>query len=89
MYRWDNSEKLVYVRVAVINFSWSRWFVTHRIKLEEVEFVDEEFQDKKVNNKDFYMWIIVCYRRYSRRCMQLRQFGLSGVRNYRHLTALN
>ena len=47
------------VRVAVI-FSWSKWFVIHRKKLEEKDFVDKEFQRKKINNKDFYMWIIVC-----------------------------
>ena len=27
------------------------WFVTHRKKLEEVDFVDEEFLHKKVNKK--------------------------------------
>ena len=47
------------VRVAVI-FIWSKWFVIHRKKLEEKDFVDKEFQRKKINNKDFYMWIIVC-----------------------------
>ena len=35
----------------MIIFSCSRWFVTHRKKIEEVEFLDEEFQNKKVNNK--------------------------------------
>ena len=33
---------LYYVRVAVIIFSWSKWFGTHRKKLEELHFVDEE-----------------------------------------------
>ena len=67
------------MRVAVF-FSWFKWFVTHRKKIEEVDFVDEEFQHKKINNKDFYMWINVYYRRYFRRCMQLKQSGLSGVK---------
>ena len=43
------------------------WFVTHRKKLEEMDFVDEEFLYKKVNKNDVYMRIMVCYRRYSRR----------------------
>ena len=30
------------------------WFVTHRKKLEEVDFVDEEFLHKKINKKDVY-----------------------------------
>ena len=52
-----------------------RWFVTQRKKLEEVDFADEEFQHKKINNKDVYMCIMACYRGYSRRCMKSRQFG--------------
>ena len=43
------------------------WFVTDRKKLEEEEFVDEEFLHKKVNKNDVYMRIVLCYRRYSRR----------------------
>ena len=39
-----------------------RWFVTNKKKLEEVDFADEEFQHKKINNKDVYMCIMVCYR---------------------------
>ena len=30
------------------------WFVIHRKKLEEVEFVDEEFLHKKVNKNENY-----------------------------------
>ena len=37
--------------------------LTHEKKLEEADFVDKEFQDKKISNNDFYMWIMVCYRR--------------------------
>ena len=77
---------LYYVQVPVIIFSRSRWFVTHRKKLEEVEFVNEEFQYKIVNNKDFYMWTMLCYWRYFRRYMQLLwQSGLSGVRYFGNL----
>ena len=36
------------------------WFVTHRKKLEEVNFVDEEFLHQKVNKNGVYMWSIVC-----------------------------
>ena len=36
---------------------------THRKKLEEVDFVDEEFLHKEVNKNDVYMRIIVCYSR--------------------------
>ena len=35
-------------------------FVTYRKKLEEVDFADEEFLNKKINNKSVYMRIIVC-----------------------------
>ena len=31
----------------------------YRKKLEEVDFVVEEFLHKKINKKDVYMWIIV------------------------------
>ena len=34
------------------------WFVTHRKKLEEVDFVNEEFLHKKINKNGIYMWII-------------------------------
>ena len=47
------------------------WFVTHRKKLKEVDFVDEEFLHKKVNENGVYMRIVVCYRRYSRRHMDV------------------
>ena len=77
------------IRVAVIILNWSKLFVTHRQKLEEVDIVHEEFQHKKINNKDFCMWIMVYYRGYSRRCMYLRQSRLFGVRHYRDLTTLN
>ena len=55
-------------------------FVIYKKKLEEMEFADEEFLRKKINNKDVYMWIMVCYRsrktgRCSRGCMRLRQYG--------------
>ena len=49
------------------------WFVTLRKKLEELEFVGEEFVHKKVNKNGVYMRIMLCFRRYSRRYMQLRQ----------------
>ena len=39
---------------------------THKNKLEEVYFDDEEFMHKKVNKNGVYMRIMVCYRRYSR-----------------------
>ena len=79
---------LYYVQVPVIIFSRSRGFVTHRKKLEEVEFVNEEFQYKTVNNKDFYMWTMLCYWRYFRRYMQLLwQSGLSGVRYFGDLVS--
>ena len=39
------------------------WFVTHRKKLEEVDFVDEEFLHKNVNKNGIYMTIMVCYRK--------------------------
>ena len=35
------------------------WFVTHRKKLEEVDFVDEEFLHTKINKNGVYMWIMV------------------------------
>ena len=57
----------VLLREELMNFSW--WFVAHRKKLEKVDFVDEEFLDKKVNKNGVYMRIMVCYRRYSRRYM--------------------
>ena len=38
------------------------------MKLEQVDFVDEEFLLKKIDNKDVYIWILVSFRRYSRRC---------------------
>ena len=36
--------------------------VTYRKKLEEMDFVDEEFLHKKINNKEVYMWImwVIC-----------------------------
>ena len=40
------------------------WFVTHRKKLEEVDFVDEEFLHKNVNKNGIYMTIMVCYRKF-------------------------
>ena len=33
------------------------WFVTHRKKYEEVDFVNEEFLHKKINKNGLYMWI--------------------------------
>ena len=42
--------------------------VTRKKKLEEVHFADEEFLYNKANSKDVYTWIMVSYRRYSRRC---------------------
>ena len=38
-------------------------FVTHRKKLEEVDFADEEFLHKKVK-KGVFMRIMVCYEDY-------------------------
>ena len=43
------------------------WLATHRKKLEEMYFVDEEFLHEKVNKNGVYIRIMVCYRRYSRR----------------------
>ena len=31
------------------------WIVAYRQKLEELQFVDEEFPNKKINNKDVYI----------------------------------
>ena len=31
----------------------------HRKKLEEADFVDEEFVHMKIKSKDVYMWIMV------------------------------
>ena len=45
------------------------WFDIHRKKLEEVDFVDEEFLHKKVNKNGVYMRIMVCYIRYPKRYM--------------------
>ena len=45
------------------------WFDIHRKKLEEVDFVDQEFLHKKVNKNGVYMRIMVCYIRYSKRYM--------------------
>ena len=45
------------------------WFDIHRKKLEEVDFVDEEFLHKKINKNGVYMRIMVCYIRYSKRYM--------------------
>ena len=45
------------------------WFDIHRKKLEEVDFVDEEFLHKTVNKNGVYMRIMVCYIRYSKRYM--------------------
>ena len=53
------------------------WFDTYRKKLEEMDFVDEEFLHKKVNKNGVYMRIMVCYRGYSKRYMYLRQPDLS------------
>ena len=33
--------------------------INYRKKLEEMDFVVEEFLHKKINKKDVYMWIIV------------------------------
>ena len=41
------------------------WFVTHGKKLEEMKFVDEELLYSKINKNDVYIWIMVCYGRYS------------------------
>ena len=43
-------------QVAVITFGWSSHLVK---KLEEVDFVNEEFLYKKINNKGIYIWIMV------------------------------
>ena len=51
-------------------------FFTHRKKLEEVDFVNEEFLHKKVNINGVYMRIMMCHRRYS-------------VKHYGDLTVLN
>ena len=50
-------------------------FASCRNKLEEVDFIGKTFLHKKIKKKDLCMWIVVSYRRYSRRCMQLRQYG--------------
>ena len=44
-------------------------FVIHIRKLEEMDFVDEEFLHKKIKTKDVHMWTVVCYKTYSRECM--------------------
>ena len=41
--------------------------VSHRKKLEEVEFVEEELLHKRINKNSVYMRIMLCYRRYSRK----------------------
>ena len=58
--------KIQTVREACMVHSW---FITHIKKLEDVDFVDAEFLHKKININGVYMWIMVCYGRYSRRCM--------------------
>ena len=35
------------------------WFVSHRKKLEEVDFVDADFMHKKINKNSVYVWIMV------------------------------
>ena len=60
------------------------WFIFHRKKLEEVDFVDKEFLHKKVNKNGVYMRIMVCYRRYSRRYIKA-----AWVNHYGDLTVLN
>ena len=60
----------ILLREEVIIFSCcSRGLSLIEKKLEEVDFVDEEFLHKKVNKNGIYMRIMVCYRRYSRRYM--------------------
>ena len=49
------------------SFSSGPAVVCHFKKLQEVDFADKQFLQKKINNKDVYMWIMVCYRRCSRR----------------------
>ena len=61
------------------------WFVIHRKKFEEDDFLDEKSLHKKINNKDLYMWIIVCYTKYSRR---RRDIVKKAVRHCGDLTAL-
>ena len=85
---------LYYVQIAVTFFGWSKWFDTHRKKLEQVNFVEEEFQYKKINIKDFYMWIMLsCAPEDIFRKMHVIRavwsVRLSGVRVYGDLTGLN
>ena len=34
-----------------------------------MDFTEKEFLCKKINKKNVYVWIMVCYKTYSRRCM--------------------
>lgn len=61
-------------------------FVTYRKKHEKKDFVNEEFLHKKINNKDVYIWIMVCYRRY---CRRYTVHVVKAVRQCGDLTALN
>ena len=61
-------------------------FVTYRKKHEKKDFVNEEFLHKKINNKDVYIWIMVCYGRYSRR---YTVHVIKAVRQCGDLTTLN
>ena len=66
-------EACIVLGEEVIIFSWcNRGLSFIEKKLEEVDFVDEEFLHKKVVNKnDVYMGIVMCYRRYSFQKMHL------------------
>ena len=77
-------------REACTIFSWSRWFVTHRKKFEEVDFVDKEFQHKKINNT--FKCVLWCATEDTLEdtCSYKGSLdGLSGVRHYGDLAALN
>ena len=63
--------------------------VTHRKKLEEVEFVDKEFLHKMVNKNSAYMKIMLCYRRYSRKDTIHHAVKAAWVKHYGELTVLN
>ena len=67
---WKVQDVVEYIDTLII-FS----FASCRNKLEEVDFVGKTFLHKKIKKKDLCIWIVVSYRRYSRRCMQLRQYG--------------
>ena len=62
--------------------------VTHKKKLEEVEFVDEGFLHKKVNKNGVYMRVMLCYRGGSRKDI-IHVVKAPIVKHYGDFTVLN